>query len=107
MMIEPKTQRQILIQSLHLPAGEVFLPRLPGDASNRTYYRLSWTSSSDLSETEKRARSFFLMVLAEPEGFKASKEAVSGTAAPITELPFINVQRHLRACKVAVPEILH
>src|SRR5581483_11608975 len=106
-MIEPEPLRQILNQSLHLPANEVFLTRLPGDASNRTYYRLSWASSSDLPNREERSRSFILMVLAEPEGFKASEEAVSGTAAPITELPFINVQRHLRACKVAVPEIVH
>jgi aminoglycoside/choline kinase family phosphotransferase len=102
-MIELEILRQILNQSLHLPAKEVSLNKLPGDASNRTYYRLSWTSDPS---SEVKSGSFILMVLAEPEGFKASEEAVSGAASSIAELPFINIQRHLRACKVAVPEIV-
>lgn len=105
-MIEPEPLRQILNQSLHLPAKEVSLTQLPGDASNRTYYRLSWTPSFSGMPEESAASSFILMVLAEPEGFKASEEAVSGAASAVTELPFINIQRHLRACKVAVPEIV-
>ena len=102
-MIESEPLRKILNQSLHLPAKDVSLDKLPGDASNRTYYRLSWTS---VPSSEVKTRSFIVMVLAEPEGFKASEEAVSGEASSITELPFINIQRHLRACKVAVPEIV-
>jgi N-acetylmuramate 1-kinase len=102
-MIEPEPLRQILNQSLHLPAQNVSLIKLPGDASNRSYYRLSWRSGLS---SEEKSGSFILMVLAAPEGFKASEEAVSGAASSITELPFINVQRHLRACKVAVPEIV-
>lgn len=104
-MIEPEPLRKILNQSLHLPAKELSLTKLPGDASNRAYYRLSWTPDSGTSKGSA-ASSFILMVLAEPEGFKASEEAVSGTASSIAELPFINIQRHLRACKVAVPEIV-
>ena len=36
------------------------------------------------------------MQLADPEGFKASEEAVSGTNGDMTELPFLNILRHLR-----------
>jgi len=46
------------------------------------------------------------MQLAGPEAFKQSEEAVSGVAA-MTELPFINVHRHLAWVGVAVPAIYH
>jgi len=87
--------------------------RLPGDASNRTYYRVSWNSASpplifrqDQGEQVK-ALSLILMMLSEPEGFKASEEAVTGAVSPITELPFINIHRHLESCSIRVPKILH
>jgi hypothetical protein len=48
-----------------------------------------------------------LMVLAEPEGFKGSEEAVSGAPSHITELPFINIHRHLESCHIRVPKIFH
>lgn len=98
-MVDPKSLLQTLNDTLHISTSEINLTRLPGDASNRTYYRLSWREGGAL-------RSFILMVLAEPEGFKASEEAVSGAASSMTELPFINIQRHLRACKAPVPEIV-
>jgi aminoglycoside/choline kinase family phosphotransferase len=72
------------------------LAPLPGDASNRRYFRL------DLSTR----RSVILMQLAEPEAFKQSEEAVSGAVA-ITELPFLNVHRHLAKAGVAVPALYH
>ena len=43
---------------------------LPGDASNRRYYRLVLTQAP--------MPSLIVMQLADPEGFKASEEAVSG-----------------------------
>lgn len=98
-MVDSEHLRKILNGTLGLSAEKIEITRLAGDASNRTYHRVSWkTKGSD--------RSLILMVMAAPEGFKASEEAVSGAPAQITELPFINIQRHLRACKVAVPEIL-
>lgn len=98
-MIDLDPLRKILKETLHCSTDQLAVARLAGDASNRSYYRLSGIEKGS-------ARSFILMVLAAPEGFKASEEAVSGAAA-VTELPFINIQRTLRACKVAVPDILH
>jgi aminoglycoside/choline kinase family phosphotransferase len=46
------------------------------------------------------------MQLAGPEAFKQSEEAVSGLVAT-TELPFINVRRHLARVGVTVPTIYH
>src|SRR5579884_232817 len=98
-MIDSDHLRKILNAPLGFSAEKIEITRLAGDASNRTYHRVSW-------KTNGSAHSLILMVMAAPEGFKASEEAVSGAPISITELPFINVQRHLRACKVAVPEIL-
>lgn len=98
-MVDSKHLRKILNGTLGLSTEKIEMTRLAGDASNRTYHRVSWKENGS-------ARSLILMVLAAPEGFKASEEAVSGAPVQIAELPFINIQRHLRACKVAVPEIL-
>ena len=72
---------------------------LAGDASNRRYYRL-YLSNGPVS-------SVILMQLADPEGFKASEEAVSETSVDITELPFVNVFNHLRQVGVAVPDLYY
>lgn len=69
---------------------------LPGDASNRRYFRLGLSAR----------RSVILMQLAEPEAFKQSEEAVSGTVA-VTELPFLNVHRHLSGAGVTVPALYY
>ena len=71
---------------------------LAGDASNRRYYRLVLANAP--------VGSLILMQLADPEGFKASEEAVSGSNGDIAELPFLNVLKHLRALNVPVP-VLH
>ncbi|GJL55711.1 MAG: aminoglycoside phosphotransferase [Nitrospirales bacterium] len=68
---------------------------LAGDASNRRYYRLTLA--------EAPVDSLILMQLADPEGFKASEEAVSGSAPDVTELPFLNVLTFLRSLDIAVP----
>jgi aminoglycoside/choline kinase family phosphotransferase len=72
------------------------LTPLPGDASNRRYFRLALSGR----------RSVILMQLAEPEAFKQSEEAVSGAVA-VTELPFLNVHRHLAKTGVTVPALYH
>jgi N-acetylmuramate 1-kinase len=71
---------------------------LPGDASNRRYYRLTLNGGS---------RSVILMQLSSPEAFKQSEEAVSGAKTTSTELPFINVLHHLAKADVAVPVLYH
>jgi aminoglycoside/choline kinase family phosphotransferase len=73
------------------------LTALAGDASNRRYFRIELNGSS--------IRSVILMQLAEPEAFKQSEEAVSGAAHAITDLPFLNVHRHLTKAGVSVPKL--
>lgn len=82
-----------------LPFGADFLKLTPlaGDASNRRYFRVELSGAS--------IPSLVLMQLADPEGFKQSEEAVSKAAAPVTELPFVNVLHHLVQAKVAVPAL--
>ena len=72
---------------------------LPGDASNRRYYRLHLS--------EGGPSSLILMELADPEGFKSSEEAVSQNHSEITELPFLNVLNHLRRAGITVPTLHH
>ena len=92
---------EFLTQTLRtkLPFSSKFiqLSLLPGDASNRRYYRLHLAGGS--------APSLILMQLADPEGFKASEEAVSGSQKDITELPFVNVLTHLYQLKIPVPKL--
>ncbi len=45
------------------------------------------------------------MQLADPEGFKASEEAVSESRGDIHELPFLNVLNHLQTVDVSVPRL--
>jgi aminoglycoside/choline kinase family phosphotransferase len=70
---------------------------LPGDASNRRYFRLNLRGERD---------SVILMQLAAPEAFKQSEEAVTGTST-ITELPFINILDHLAKADIPVPSLYY
>jgi len=74
--------------------GAVSLTPLAGDASNRRYFRVT-----------RGEATFVLMQMADPEGFKQSEEAVTGTV-PIDEIPFLNLQRYLKAAGCPVPEVL-
>jgi aminoglycoside/choline kinase family phosphotransferase len=74
------------------------LAPLAGDASNRRYFRLEVAGGPP--------HSLVLMQLASPESFKKSEEAVSAGAPVVTELPFVNILRHLVKADVAVP-VLH
>ena len=73
------------------PAAAVRVAPLVGQASARAYWR-----------AETPGRAYVVMVM--PPSAKASEEAVKG--APPTELPFLNVQRYLRASGLRVPEIV-
>ncbi len=77
----------------------VKLVHLAGDASNRRYFRLELAGGPP--------HSLALMQLASPEAFKQSEEAVSGTAPPITELPFVNILNHLAKGDVPVPALYY
>ena len=81
------------------PAGLALheMTPLAGDASNRRYYRLNLAGGLPSS--------VILMQLAEPEGFKQSEEAVSGTLHRIDELPFLNIMSHLATANVPVPAL--
>lgn len=101
----PPAHAQILETVQHLFGAEVNkveVQPLTGDASNRAYYRLS-LSRSDGTQPD----SVVLMQLADPEGFKASEEAVSGCTVPVTELPFINILRFLASVDLPVPRLYH
>src|SRR5881409_2269820 len=95
--------RALVAETVHtkLPflAELLALAPLAGDASNRRYFRLELAGGPP--------RSLVLMQLAEPEAFKQSEEAVSGTAVPVTELPYINVLNHLAKADVAVPTLYY
>lgn len=75
------------------------LAPLAGDASNRRYFRIQLDAGT--------FPSLVLMQLAEPEAFKQSEEAVSGGAATPTELPFVNMHRHLIQAQVPVPQLYY
>jgi hypothetical protein len=85
--------------TLALKATLAALTPLAGDASNRRYFRVHLAGG--------RVPSAILMQLAEPEAFKASEEAVSGAAPASTELPFLNVLRHLDPAGTPVPSLYH
>ncbi|MFQ5508295.1 MAG: aminoglycoside phosphotransferase family protein [Leptospirillia bacterium] len=67
---------------------------LAGDASNRSYHRVTQGNTS-----------YILMRLSDPEGFKKSEEAVTGDV-PVNELPFLNMQRYLARAGWPVPEVI-
>jgi len=98
-LLLPDFSHLSFILQKHLPFKSILERGVPltGDASNRRYYRL------DLSGAP--VASLILMQLADPEGFKASEEAVSGAAIDIVELPFLNILKHLKAHGILVPSL--
>src|SRR5918996_4524276 len=95
----PPNERHVAetVQALPFQATLAKLAALPGDASNRRYFRLELRGGPP--------QSLILMQLASPEAFKQSEEAVSGAKTEITELPFTNVLRHLEKAGVPVPAL--
>ncbi len=84
---------------MHVAPGSVLrsLAPLPGDASNRRYYRIQLDGGPP--------HAVILMQLAEPEAFKRSEEAVSGDTHQIAELPFVNILAHLSKAGIPVPTL--
>jgi len=93
-----QTITQTIGQHLGLSSHQIRVEPLRGDASNRTYYRATLLH-------EKEKMSYVVMKLADPEAFKASEEKITTSTMTIQELPYLNVQRHLARCGVAVPEV--
>jgi N-acetylmuramate 1-kinase len=89
---------QTISQRLGLPFHQVSVEPLRGDASNRTYYRAVLFQDNE-------QKSYVVMKLADPEAFKASEEKITTSTMTIRELPYLNIQRHLSQCGVAVPKI--
>ncbi|MFQ5588725.1 MAG: aminoglycoside phosphotransferase family protein [Nitrospiria bacterium] len=94
--------REALLNQLKRTFGNtvqlVEIHQLAGDASDRTYHRIAW------EEREKR-RSCILMALAGSKSAMTSEEITGTAAESISELPFLNIQRHLFNCNIPVPEI--
>jgi aminoglycoside/choline kinase family phosphotransferase len=101
-MLDQTNSIQIIAQTisrrLGLPSHQIGVERLCGDASNRTYYRVRLLQ-------EKDRTSYVVMKLAEPEAFKASEEKITTNTIATQELPYLNIQKHLDRCGVAVPKI--
>ena len=95
---DPDRIAQTVANKLPFRASFATMVQLAGDASNRRYFRVALQGSPS---------GVILMQLAEPEGFKQSEEAVSGSSIQITELPFMNVLAHLRKTGVTVPQLYH
>ena len=98
MVLNLELLKRILTDVFHSPIDSIKLDPLPGDASDRRYYRISWHEKTS-------ERTCILMAMADSEGARTSEEAGSDSFSGTRELPFINIQRHLRACKVSVPQI--
>lgn len=71
--------------------------RLPGDASNRRFYRARWDPDTSL----------ILMVLADPDPHRQPAEEFTGNEEPAAEIPFLNIHRYLRKIGIPVPEVVH
>jgi N-acetylmuramate 1-kinase len=95
--------RTLVAETIHtrLPFSGTFTKILPlaGDASNRRYFRVELADAAPST--------VLLMQLAEPEVFKQSEEAVSGSIHAIAELPFINIHTHLAKASVPVPALYY
>ena len=83
---------QLMRDHLRIPAIDLRLERLPGDASNRHYYRA-------FSE----GKSWILMRVMDDTPAKVFEEKT--TLKKVDELPFVNVQRFFASLSLPVPEI--
>lgn len=79
-------------EHMRLPAVDLALARLPGDASNRHYYR----AASD-------GQSFIVMRVMDDTPAKLFEEKT--TLKKVDELPFVNVHRFLTSIGSPVPKI--
>ena len=83
---------QLMRDHLRMPAVDLTLDRLPGDASNRHYYR-----------AHSEGKSWILMRILDDAPAKLFEEKT--TLKKVDELPFVNVQRFLEGIGTPVPKI--
>jgi N-acetylmuramate 1-kinase len=76
--------------------GQGSFTRLAGDASDRSYFRI--TVDSDKGKT------YILMKM--KKGFNSPAEEITKSEKNISELPFLNIHRFLKAVGIPVPVIL-
>jgi N-acetylmuramate 1-kinase len=94
-MQTPDRLRQ-LYQAHVSPSEPVLVDRLPGDASNRSYYRITGAGVPVIA-----------MVLADGDPHKAAAEEISKDSGAGEELPFLNVLRFLSRHNLPVPRLLY
>lgn len=87
--------KKILVSYLHIKADIREIKKLHGDASYRTYYRMTLVDGS----------SYIVMEM--PKGKASASEEITNYQGPHDELPFINVARYLESHRVPVPKIYH
>ncbi|MFO8055941.1 MAG: phosphotransferase [bacterium] len=92
-----ETVRADLVEITGGDADGFKMEALPGGASVRGYARL-YPRSGD-------SDSLVLMILCDPDPARGIEEVMAEDS--ITELPFINVHRHLSSCGVNTPRIVH
>jgi len=85
-----------LPEGIRLPENPAAV-RLPGDASNRSYYRVSGP----------KAESLILMVLADADPHRQPVEEITAGEKPNEEIPFLNIQRYLEKLELPVPRIVY
>jgi len=80
------------------PVSELALERLPGDASDRAYYRAKFM-------IDQKCQTVIVMALKRGSNpFKS--EEIELYHDDLAELPFINIQKFLGKLEIAVPQIL-
>jgi aminoglycoside/choline kinase family phosphotransferase len=85
-----------LPEGIRLPENPEAI-RLPGDASNRSYYRVSGAG----------AKSLIMMVLAEADPHRQPAEEITAGEKPTAEIPFLNIQRYLEKLELPVPRVVY
>ncbi|MDD5223376.1 MAG: phosphotransferase [bacterium] len=85
-----------LPEGIRLPENPGVI-RLPGDASNRSYYRVSGAG----------AKSLILMVLADADPHRQPAEEITAGEKPRDEIPFLNLQRYLEKLGLPVPRVVY
>ncbi len=78
--------------------SEITVTPLAGDASNRSYFRISYVVPSP--------GSVIVMALNEPDP-KIVSEEITNISQDFTELPFVNILRHLVKIGLGVPRLLY
>lgn len=80
---------------LHVETDIREIKKLHGDASYRTYYRMTLVDGS----------SYIVMEM--PKGRASASEEITNYKGPHDELPFINVARYLSSHQIPVPRVYH